>query len=159
MSFYHTAQVCLNGHMITDSVDEYPEQRKSFCPRCGARTITNCPSCQSPIHGNYDCGIVVIGFDDGLDSYCYNCGKPYPWIVSALEATSQLIMEESSLDNLSKNALVDSLPDIISETPKTRLASVRLKKCLSSFGSFAADGIRQFVIDFGCELAIKIIGF
>ena len=67
-------------------------------------------------------------------------------------------MEEDSLTDSVKNAMVESLPDIISETPKTNLATIRFKKGLSSAGKFTAEAIRQFVIDFGCELSIKLMG-
>ena len=158
MGLYHTAQVCLNGHIITDSADKHHELLKPYCPRCGSPTITSCPSCSAPIHGNYDCGVVVIGDEPTADAYCYNCGKPYPWTESAIQNARELIMEEDSLTDSVKNAMVESLPDIISETPKTNLATVRLKKGLSSAGKFTAEAIRQFVIDFGCELSIKLMG-
>lgn len=54
-----------------------------------------------------------------------------------------------------KNSLVESLPNIVVETPATSLAAIRIKKFLASAGKFTADAVRQFVIDFGCELAKK----
>ena len=47
--------------------------------------------------------------------------------------------------------------NIMVETPKTTLAATRIKKALLTAGHFTADALRQFVIDFGCELAIKSI--
>lgn len=158
MGFYHTAQICLNGHMITDRVNEHPELSQSYCSHCGAPTITRCPSCNARLHGDYDCDVLTFDESTPVESYCYNCGKPYPWTESAIQNTSQMIMEEESLTNSVKNAMIESLPDIISETPKTNLAAVRLKKGLSSAGKFTAEAIRQFVIDFGCELSIKLLG-
>lgn len=158
MGFYHTAQVCINGHLITDSFDNHPEFRKNYCPECGAETITKCPSCGAEIHGDYDCGIVVIGGTPSVESYCYNCGEPYPWTKSAIENATLLIQEEEELSEQLKASVVESLPDIITETPKTNLAVVRLKKCFASAGKFTADAIRQFVIDFGCEFAKKSLG-
>lgn len=158
MGFYHTAQVCLNGHLITDSADIYPESHNPYCTRCGAKTITSCPSCSAPIHGDYDCGVVVMGSEPTVDAYCYNCGKPYPWTEVAIQSARETIMEDDSFTDAAKKSMVESLPDIICETPKTNLAVVRLKKGLSSARKFTADAIRQFVIDFGCELSIKLMG-
>jgi hypothetical protein len=45
MSYYHTAQICLNGHIINESIEEYPEKNEKFCSLCGSETITECPSC------------------------------------------------------------------------------------------------------------------
>ena len=158
MAFYRTAQICLNGHMINDSYEKYPESNKNFCPQCGAKTITQCPSCGAKIHGYYDCDVVVVGSETPVESYCYNCGEPYPWTKSAIENATLLIQEEEKLSERLKVTVVESLPDIITETPKTNLAVVRLKKCFASAGKFTADAIRQFVIDFGCEFAKKSLG-
>ena len=35
MGYYHTAQICLNGHVITDSYDKNPEFRQNYCDKCG----------------------------------------------------------------------------------------------------------------------------
>lgn len=158
MGIYHVAQICRNGHMITDSVDKYREHSQPFCSKCGSATITACPSCNVSIRGDYDCGIVVIGRNTAVPSYCHNCGSPYPWTQSALENTAAIIQEEEDITEQLKAVVVESLPDIIVETPGTNLAAVRVKKCLSAAGKFTSDAIRQFVIDFGCELAKKSIG-
>ncbi len=151
MGYYHTAQVCLNGHMINDSSDSYPEINQNFCVKCGAKTITCCPSCNAPMRGDYDSDFPVIGYTTPVRSYCHNCGKPYPWTQSAIESTTLIIQEEEELSDQLKLSIVESLPDIISETPRTNLATVRVRKCFSSAGRFTSDAIRQFVIDFGCE--------
>lgn len=158
MGHYHVAQICINGHMVNDTADTHPDLNTSFCSRCGAKTITTCPSCRAPIHGDYDCGIIVLGSTASVDAYCYQCGKPYPWTESALQSTALLIQEEESLSEQSKVALIETLPDIVSETPKTNLAVVRVKKCIASAGRFTGEALRQFVIDFGCELAKKALG-
>lgn len=84
--------------------------------------------------------------------------KPYPWTETALETATELIEEEETLDPVQRDNLVSSLPDLIAETPKTQVAVVRVKKFLTSAGKFTADAIRQFVIDFGCELAKQQLG-
>jgi hypothetical protein len=50
-SWYDTAQVCLNGHAIKDTVIKHPEHNKDFCDRCGAKTITACQVCNASIRG------------------------------------------------------------------------------------------------------------
>lgn len=157
MGFYHVAQVCLNGHLITDSMDQSFGLSTPFCSKCGAPTITACPSCNAPLHGDYDCGIPVIGTTTSVDAYCYQCGKPYPWTESALQSAKQLIMEEDSIAESDKTAAIESLPDIVSETPNTNLAVVRMKKIIASAGKFTSDAIRKFIIDFGCKLAIQML--
>lgn len=104
MTHFLTAQVCANGHMITPSVELNPELKQDYCSKCGAKTITNCPHCNAPIRGElYDDDIAIIGPQPVVDSYCTNCGNPYPWTESALESTALLIQEEEELSEQLKS--------------------------------------------------------
>ena len=147
---------CINGHTLVTSrwIDTV-----EFCEKCGAKMIDKCPECGSPIKEWSYGGVVVLGTPQYTRAaYCRKCGKPYPWTQSALEAAIELVQEEEELDDIQRSKLVDSLPDIISETPKTQVAIVRFKKALLSVGKFTAEGLRQFAVDFGCELAKNQLG-
>lgn len=150
------AKICNNGHVL---IERSPLQNEEFCEACGARMMDKCPNCNSIIKEWHYNGVVYAGtpsFTKPL--YCKACGKPYPWTESAIEATSLMIQEDSELSELERKNLEELLPDVIAETPKTKVASIRIKKALLTAGEFTADAIRQFVIDFGCELAKKSIG-
>lgn len=164
MNAHSTAQICLKGHMVTTSIQLYPLRQEKFCSQCGSETITKCQNCEADIRGGY--------YDDEIPSeyyilqgepdlepnaYCHNCGEPYPWTKAALDSAKSLIQAEAELDEELKESLVQSLPDIITETPSTNLAISRVRKFIKATGGFSADAIRQFVIDFGCELAVKML--
>ena len=148
------AKICTNGHAI---VERTPLDITEYCEICGAKLISKCPNCNSPIKEWHINAAVFYTPDFKKPLYCRSCGKPYPWTASAIQSAEQLILEEEALTESTKTAAVASLPDIISETPNTNLAVVRIKKVLSSAGKFTSDAVRQFVIDFGCELAIKLL--
>ena len=150
MDFY-PAYICENGHTISTSADSCYDKH---CFKCGAQVITSCPNCRSRIHG-HDRG--VSGYYE-VPAYCRGCGKPYPWTERAIQATIELLAEDDNITADECNRLIEVLPDTISETPRTQLAIVRIKKALKYLGEFAADGIRQFIIDFGCELVKKQLG-
>lgn len=150
------AKICLNGHSIVESK---PIHSKQFCEECGAEMISACPSCNAPIkEWHYSSDRVVMKPKPINPLYCKNCGSPYPWTKAAIEATILTIQEDAALSEIEQNNLKDSLPDLMSETPRTKLATIRVKKVLISAGEFTADAIRQFIIDFGCELARKSFG-
>jgi len=87
MGSYDIQQVCLNGHQITDSYNQFPQFRKNFCDKCGERTIHQCPACSHPIKGFYqDEGRIAIS-QASVPSHCESCGKPYPWSIPRLPAT------------------------------------------------------------------------
>lgn len=154
---YDSALICKNGHLINDNFHQYPEENSAFCDKCGAQTISICPHCNHEIKGRSLGEFSYIGNYE-VPAYCIYCGKPFPWTESAIASTTLIIQEEDALDESQQNALIEVLPDIIAETPKTNLAVVRMKKCLSSAGKFTVEAVRQFAIDFGCELAKKSLG-
>lgn len=148
--------ICQNGHVVQSTEWITGDE---FCEKCGAEMIDRCPSCKAPIRAWDYGGFIMIDTPEyDRAAYCKNCGKAYPWTRSAIEAASELIEEEEELDEVQRNKLVSSLPDIVAETPKTRIAVVRFKKALIAVGKFTADGLRQFIIDFGCEFARKQLG-
>lgn len=155
MNSYHNAQICLNGHVVTPFNES--ETVEIFCSKCGAETISRCLSCGSEIRGveysDYD---YLLTYHKPF--YCPNCGNPYPWTQKAIDAATILISEEENLESLLKSSAIELLPSIISETPNTNIAVIRIKKCLASAGKFTSDALRQFIIDFGCEVAKKSIG-
>lgn len=156
MGYYKKAEICLNGHLI--SASSSPSNHQAFCTQCGKPTISHCPKCKEQIRGWFENdGIVILRRKDSfkIPAYCHSCGEPYPWTISALETAKLLIHEEQEISQQEIDNLVEVLSDLIIETPKTKLAIVRLKKFLSKATEFTADGIRQFLIDFGCEFVLK----
>lgn len=150
-------KICLNGHVL---IEHTPLSTDEYCEICGAKMTSKCPHCQKNIkEWHFGNGVAVLGtpkYEKPL--YCKSCGKPYPWTETALEATALMIQEDNELSELERKSLEDSLPDIISETPKTKVASIRIKKALLTASEFTSETLRQFVIDFGCELAKKSLG-
>lgn len=155
MSDYALATVCVNGHPLSgdDRISD------NFCSVCGALTISDCPNCNRPIRGKVVKKGVLNLCEYIPPLYCYNCGDPFPWTLQAIQATSELIEEDERLDKLLKEKLTASLPDIVAETPKSSLATNRLKRAMVAAGKFTAEGLRQFVIDFGCEFVKTRLGF
>jgi hypothetical protein len=88
-TIYHTALVCLNGHVETTCLEIAPPT--PYCSICGEPTISACPACDAPIRGMIE-GIVSLA-DEPAPQFCYNCGEPYPWTGRALAAADELVEE------------------------------------------------------------------
>lgn len=158
MGNYHTAQVCLNGHLITGSYEKYPEDRQKFCRDCGAKTITECPSCGNRIHGTvYSDGWIDVCKE--APAYCVDCGHAFPWTQVALEAASELIREAKEVDPEAESALVEALPYIISDTPRTSLAVFRIKRFIAKAGPAVGQALRDLLVAFVTEAAKKGLGW
>jgi hypothetical protein len=81
--------VCRNGHVITDRLRASPESGADRCDRCGAATLSHCPTCAQAIPGaNHVPGLVTLGHRTP-PAYCSLCGAAYPWTRRLSTQTSQ----------------------------------------------------------------------
>ncbi len=132
--YTRTAEICLNGHVIIDWIERYSYLDRKYCERCGQPTITTCPECKTPIIGNYN--------DGPFGSYqrwpyrrpnnCTNCGKPYPWVATAIMAAEELTNTLQSLSKKDKETLKALLPDLITDTPQTKVAAIKFKQLVNA---------------------------
>ena len=159
MGYYHVAQVCLNGHVITSSADFVPDHCKKFYPDCGQPTITKCPHCQENIQGDYERpGFYPInGRHYKPPAYCVNCGNPYPWTLARVKAAEELIAEDEELNNQEKRILKKSLPDLVNDTPGTQLAATRFRKFMKKAALITGEGLKQILIDIISESTRKLL--
>jgi hypothetical protein len=155
-SWFDVAEICLNGHVTNSMSQQHPERRTKFCENCGQQVISKCTKCKTSIKGYYHISR-VRGHGYSRPAYCTNCGLPYPWTDSSLQAAREL---SDLLENLTKDEITilkGSLDDLVKDTPKTTMAATRFKKILSKAGKSAADGFRTILIDVLSETAKKII--
>jgi len=154
---YRTAQVCQNGHLITSAIELSPERQQKFCGKCGASTLTTWLGCNSPIHGYHDSpGIVSMRAVD-IDAYCYHCGAGYPWTVARLEAGRELI-ELSNEEPSEKESLKNDLTAVTTDTPKGKVAGLRLKRFIAKAGAEIGPPLRQIVVDVATATIKKDLG-
>lgn len=162
--YFETAQICLSGHVATLNYERNPGERTLYCPICGKNTIYNCPKCHAPIRGVHymkelvTTSINVLTHEShqviqehqadttkySVPLYCHNCGEPYPWTKSTLDAAAELIDEEMcELNAEEKSKFKASLPDIIAQTPKTTLAAKRISKWLGKCAPTVQETFKQ----------------
>jgi hypothetical protein len=154
---YDVAQICLNGHVVNDSIKVSPEDSKKFCDKCGAVTITNCLKCRQEIQGYYHVPNVLGFHKYAAPAFCYNCGSPFPWTESRLKAAKELAREIEDLSDKEKDILEQSIDEIISDSPKTTLAALRFKKLVAKAGKVAAEALRDILVDIVSETAKKTL--
>lgn len=166
---FDVAQVCLNGHMVTDHSQSRREFSKKFCPACGAETITHCRHCnaaiQGALHSTYWSGgseylgtppIEQTRTTRGVvHAYCHSCGKPFPWTSAAIEAAKALAQELDELTDAEKILLQASIDDLVADTPRTNVALVRFKKLMPKLGRQAAEGLKNILVNVVTEAVKK----
>ena len=154
---YDVAQICLNGHVINDSTQEFPESNKKFCQRCGEKTVTECQNCRFPIRGDYKSTVVVIGVHYKAPAYCENCGSPYEWTARTKKAAEDLANEATGLSAQERGEIVESLDDLAHETPQSKSKALKVKQLLGKAGGTAGGMLRDLVVDVSSEAVKKIL--
>lgn len=158
MGVYRTAEVCPNGHVSTCSADAYPELREKYCSECGEATITQCPKCSATIRGKYYVeGVIRLVDDYEPPSFCFNCGNPFPWTERKIEATIELIQTDGNISDEELSQFRNDLGDLVKDSPKVQVASLRFKQTMSKVGSSVASGARDIIVDILSEAAKKAI--
>lgn len=163
MGWYDTALICENGHIINQEFDERPEDNNDFCSKCGARAISKCTSCNTSIKGYYHGEIIDALIPepsrpmDDIPAYCHNCGKPYPWTEKRIRAINELL-EMSGLDADEIKDFNVNLADIITDTPRTKVAALKIKKVGAKLGKEIWEVAKPILAAIGSAAAKQVLG-
>jgi hypothetical protein len=157
-SYYDVAQICLNGHLITDMASSYPQHQQAYCAKCGKPTIVACPSCSESIKGYYHVdGVFLSHSHYQIPFYCIKCGKTFPWTSEKLNAARELVQEAEFLNPEEQTQLISTFEDIIADSPKTQVAANRASRLMKKAGSTVAGILRDIFVDIASEAAKKIL--
>lgn len=156
-SFYDVAEVCPNGHVANHSTQTYPQHNRTFCEKCGEKTITKCPACHEPIRGDYHVSGYVGPSGYEPPAFCSDCGRPFPWTDRRLAAAKELVLEAEHLTADERIQLAETLDDIVRDVPRTQIAAMRFKRLATKAGAATAGALRDIIVDVASETAKKII--
>jgi len=156
MPGYDIAQICLNGHIVNGAFRVRPQDNKDFCPKCGEKTITQCPLCENPIQGS-PCeqgwrGEVNIVGSCRLPAYCHKCGKSFPWTESKIQTAIQMFAEFGGLDEGEKKTIEDDIKNISRDIPQGELSAMRIRKIWQKYGRIAYNVIMEFASKTAAEI-------
>jgi hypothetical protein len=156
-SYFDVAQICLAGHVANSMARHYPTSNQTFCEKCGERTITACPSCSTNIRGYYHVPGMIGAFGYSAPAFCFQCGKPFPWTASGLEAARELADILEGLTPEERDELKKSLDDLVREGPQTVLAETRFKRLMRKVGHEGAGAMRSILTDIVSETVRKTL--
>ena len=148
--------VCLNGHDVNNRSTTEPQYNADYCPKCGAKTISECPHCSEPINGEY--------LDPNISAgrpalFCHACGKPYPWTEKKAEALEEMIAELVGFEAGELEKLKESIPDLICETPKSDIAVFRYRNAIIKAGTIGGKALYDLAASVaGSVIANKLTG-
>ena len=99
----------------------------------------------------------LLGHRYVLPRFCINCGEPYPWTGSKLQAAKDLALELNVLDDQDRAVLEKSINDMVKDTPTSHMAAIRFKKIMLKVGQNAALMFREILINVLSETAKKTL--
>ena len=155
---HDVALVCENGHVINESSQDYPQFNTKHCKECGAKTIAACPSCSTSIPGHYRSSGVTTFRRMPTPAFCHECGEPYPWTKTALEAAEELVRFNEKLTADEKDDLVAAVKEATRDTPKGKVAVEKIKRYGAKLGTEAFKTLREILTDIASEYTKKTLG-
>jgi hypothetical protein len=93
-----------------------------------------------------------------IPSYCCDCGQPFPWTETALQAACEFADELDALSAEEKADLKATVPDLVSDNSRTPLAVSRLRKLFSKIGKPATQSFLQILVSVLTEEAKRQLG-
>jgi len=155
---YDVAQICRNGHVITNSLATRPEFGQPFCQKCGAKTISECPKCQKPIRGHSSIPVLSLS-GPKRPAYCLHCGAAFPWTEEALALAAEYADDLPTLTAEERVALKGTISDLASDTVRTPIAASRFRKFMQKVGPTAETVMVKILENVVTEAAKKAAGF
>jgi hypothetical protein len=159
---YGIAQICKNGHVLTDRSNA-TDLKQKFCSDCGELIINQCEACQQYIQGRpravsvIDPPFMYFGGPDAKPSFCIHCGTPFPWTTRVKEAIDELIQFSESLTPVEKEDFKTTVTALTVDSPRSQVALVKFKSYISKVGTEAAKIIKDMVKDIATEAIKKAI--
>lgn len=153
------ASVCKNGHICSGDNEELTER---FCSKCGEALISSCPTCKAIIPGNtyFDDEPEITAFpifmtQEDVPSYCTSCGNAFPWTSTAIEAAQELIDLEDKFSPEEKDLLKQDIIDLTKDSPKQKVACLRIKKLAKKAGKVFMDTLHEVIVNVVSEAVRK----
>lgn len=157
MQSQYYQKICLNGHQISTYYESPSTPNPSeYCETCGKKIIVCCLHCANPILGS-DEDSALYGMIPSIPNYCKHCSHPFPWTELVFRTTEELISLDDELTDSNKALIKDSIPDLLVDTPKTKLAIAKFKKGIQATSSIVKDSLRDLLVDVLSETAKKAI--
>lgn len=146
MRKYDKAQICASGHYIATTAKSFVTDK--HCSQCGMAIFDKCLHCGEPFRGMDSNRCLPMK----PNSFCYNCGMPYPWIEQLKSAVINAAELEKQIKPDELKLLENHILDLASENPNTQNAIMMIERfLLKSLSSNFTANLSNFILKAGCE--------
>ncbi len=155
-SWTDTALICLDGHVINDSIKDQPQLNKKHCPEDGKLTISECPECHQLIAGEIHYSNIFGGHNFKLPAFCIECGMPYPWTTAKQNAAKEL-SNELKLSIEDQKTLETSIDQISKNNAQAQVGATRINRIMKNIKSTTGEILHKLIVDIASETAKKVL--
>jgi hypothetical protein len=153
---YNTGAVCLKGHAVAGDIESHPPGK--FCSKCGASVITACPGCNAPIRGHFvPPGVTGVGGPYSPPSFCFECGKAFPWTIEKIAAAKELADELEDISPEERAKLKNDLDEVAGGGPRSEVGALRIKRLVGKTTTAVGQALWKISLDVASEAAKKIL--
>ena len=150
------AQICIQGHLVSEGVGAFPEHRQAYCRSCGSGTVWSCGSCDEAIRGALMLGVGVSQYK--VPGHCHGCGSPYPWTATRVEAMRELAHELDGLSSEEQEQLAESFEELMTDTPRMELMATRFNRLIKQSAGAGRKALVSLAVTAFTEKAKEFIG-
>jgi len=144
--------------VLNDRSTALPEHNQRRCDKCGSEVIDACPQCNTTIRGHFhNPNSRYVDHTIDAPAFCHECGKPYPWTESKLDAARDLVEQLEIFDIPEKTLLNSSVEELLRDTPKSPPAVVRFKMLLAKASPLAQEAFKQILFNVLSEPIRRIV--
>jgi hypothetical protein len=147
----------VRGHPATGNIKLSPDRAGKFCKHCGGAILTACPSCNSPIRGDYEVAGVFVVRKYVPPNFCEDCGEQFPWMVEKLNAAAALADELENFTDTERAKIKELLNDVSKDGPSTEVAAIWLKKWFGTATDAVGKAFWKAAVDIATEYARKTL--
>jgi hypothetical protein len=153
VAHYYAGLICFRGHVHSSDGKDIFFKPGGHCQQCGAAIIATCQNCEAPIRGEE--ARSTSRSEYVRPSFCYKCGKPYPWMQDRLQTARELLYHDDKLTQEDREKLWDLLKDVMS-SPKDDLVPAK-RKLIDIDLAKAAQVTREIITDLVAKTIAEIV--
>jgi hypothetical protein len=89
-------------------------------------------------------------------SYCYQCGKAFPWTEKYLKVAKEMASELEDLTGEEQELLQQSIDELMTDSPEVQLAATRFNR-LTRKVKQAGQPLRELMIELVAETTKRML--